>query len=334
MYVTKENIIYYARTEQTSKWVLLSKQLLLCVGLDPARWEDTLCPLLEKPDDDFKHYCELKNYSLDEFEEEFQQGIKQETLMAETDDAEEPDDDMEDTEMGEEESSGKNVDANDAPEAPTSIANGKTPPLNHSSPSSARSQGGTQHTPASTTDASSSRQTGISYGSEQHNIAASPEPQRKKPIRNAEDEPGILLQYDKDVPAEARLIVDLRGMEIVMKYEKQQGRTPTDMSSDGSLGYDITSVDPKTQRTRYIEVKSCGKEWKNNNVAMRNGQLRKAVECQAEYFLYVVEYVFDPERTVIYEIQNPASQLPPLFLGDSFKESEFTKKVPFNPSAL
>ena len=92
------------------------------------------------------------------------------------------------------------------------------------------------------------------------------------------------------------------GMEIAMKYERQQGRVPEDVSAE-NLGFDIRSRS-KDGEVRYIEVKARRDE---GAVALTPNEWFKAKRFKDQYYLYVVaNAVTNP---TLYIIRNPAENL-------------------------
>lgn len=73
------------------------------------------------------------------------------------------------------------------------------------------------------------------------------------------------------------------AMDVAMAFERQHGRTPTDVSRTVGLGYDIKSIDGN--KIRYIEVK--GRREKGQ-VALTRNEWFKARHLGADYYLYVV----------------------------------------------
>ena len=96
------------------------------------------------------------------------------------------------------------------------------------------------------------------------------------------------------------------GMDFVMDYERQSGRTPEDVSAQ-NLGFDIRSQDKsKSGTTRYIEVKTRANR---GEVALTQNEWFKARRFGSEYYLYVVYQASSiPE---LYIIQNPAESILP-----------------------
>ena len=93
------------------------------------------------------------------------------------------------------------------------------------------------------------------------------------------------------------------GMDVSMKYEREEGRTPEDVSLQ-NLGYDIRSRNGKNYR--YIEVKARAKE---GAVVLTPNEWLMAHRLGDEYWLYiVVNAASNPE---LYVIQNPAIHLKP-----------------------
>jgi len=94
------------------------------------------------------------------------------------------------------------------------------------------------------------------------------------------------------------------GMEVAMRYEREQGRTPEDVSSE-NLGYDIRSED-ETGNIRYIEVKARAH---SGAVALTPNEWVMAGRLGEEYWLYIVEEA--ASEPVLYTLQNPAACLKP-----------------------
>jgi len=78
--------------------------------------------------------------------------------------------------------------------------------------------------------------------------------------------------------------VELKGMEFVMKYEQDHGRSPEDVSEKTYLGYDIKST--SMDETRYIEVKSFATK---NQIEISSNEWRIASQYRDDYYLYVVQ---------------------------------------------
>jgi hypothetical protein len=74
------------------------------------------------------------------------------------------------------------------------------------------------------------------------------------------------------------------GMELALRYEREQGREPEDVSAQ-ALGYDIRSVDA-AGNCRYIEVKARAK---SGAIALTPNEWLMANRLGDEYWLYVIE---------------------------------------------
>ncbi len=94
------------------------------------------------------------------------------------------------------------------------------------------------------------------------------------------------------------------GMETAMRYEREQGRNPEDVSAE-NLGFDVRSTDSEGVR-RYIEVKARSEP---GAVTLTQNEWFKAKQFKSDYFLYVVlNAATQPELLII---QNPAEQTSP-----------------------
>lgn len=98
--------------------------------------------------------------------------------------------------------------------------------------------------------------------------------------------------------------VERMGMEIAMRFERENGRGPEDVSSE-KLGFDIRSRE-KSGKIRYIEVKARANI---GPVALTPNEWFKAQRLGDDYYLYVVWNVKSDPNTKPLIIQNPASKL-------------------------
>ena len=98
--------------------------------------------------------------------------------------------------------------------------------------------------------------------------------------------------------------VERIGMEIVMKFERENGREPEDVSKD-NLGFDIRSRE-KDGKIRCIEVKARADV---GAVALTQNEWFKAQRLGDDYYLYVVWNAGTDPNTRPYIIRNPASNL-------------------------
>jgi superfamily II DNA or RNA helicase len=99
-------------------------------------------------------------------------------------------------------------------------------------------------------------------------------------------------------------VIEQVGMDLTMRYEREQGRQPEDVSAQ-ALGYDIRSVD-KDGNYRYIEVKARAR---SGAIALTPNEWVMANRLKEEYWLYVVEQAASSPE--LYLIQNPAACLKP-----------------------
>ncbi len=102
-----------------------------------------------------------------------------------------------------------------------------------------------------------------------------------------------------------------KGVELVLKYECEQGRDPEDMNLEipNHPGYDVKSFDPVTEETRYIEVKALTGNWDATNPArMTKTEFEAAQERREKYWLYIVERV-ESDDPQIYCICDPAGNV-------------------------
>lgn len=104
------------------------------------------------------------------------------------------------------------------------------------------------------------------------------------------------------VSPEEQLVPDVEveraGMEAVMDYERDHGRTPVDVSRD-NLGYDVRSEGPG--EVRYIEVKARARP---GPVILTQNEWLMAHRLGQEYWLYVV--TLEPAGPKLWTIPNPA----------------------------
>ena len=98
--------------------------------------------------------------------------------------------------------------------------------------------------------------------------------------------------------------VEAIGMEVALRYEREAGWTPEDVSRE-NLGYDIRSVSPEGA-VRYIEVKARAA---TGPVALTPNEWVMAQRLGEDYWLYIVEHA--ATRPVLHRVQNPAAKLAP-----------------------
>ncbi len=110
--------------------------------------------------------------------------------------------------------------------------------------------------------------------------------------------------------------VDRAGIQRVLEYEKNNGRTPTEMASKNP-GYDIESLDHKS--TRYIEVKSFRGYWPKSGAKMTIRQFKEAQHKGSDFWLYIVEKAENDNEFEIFTIQDPANEVKEIFYDDGWK---------------
>jgi SNF2 family DNA or RNA helicase len=98
--------------------------------------------------------------------------------------------------------------------------------------------------------------------------------------------------------------VERIAVELVMKYEQEQGRKPVSVEED-NCGWDVSSL-LGGQVARYIEVKGRAGE---GGVALTPNEWIKAQRFGKDYWLYVVASC--KANPQLYLIQDPASKLKP-----------------------
>lgn len=115
-----------------------------------------------------------------------------------------------------------------------------------------------------------------------------------------------------------RLDVDRRGTELVMHFERQEGREPRKMEHFNE-GYDIESLDATGTIERYIEVKSLTASWDMSNVGLSAPQFQKARAEGARFWLYVVDNLAGDKPT-LHRVQDPASKVVEYRFDDGWRQ--------------
>lgn len=98
--------------------------------------------------------------------------------------------------------------------------------------------------------------------------------------------------------------IERLGMDIAIRYEIENGRTPEDVSQE-NLGFDIRSKD-KEGKIRYIEVKARAE---TGPIALTQNEWFKAKRFGDDYFLYAVMNA--GTKPELYIIRDPAKNLEP-----------------------
>ncbi|MCX7689022.1 MAG: DUF3883 domain-containing protein, partial [Fimbriimonadales bacterium] len=103
--------------------------------------------------------------------------------------------------------------------------------------------------------------------------------------------------------------IEAIGMQVALEYERQQGRTPEDVSAQ-SLGYDIRSQAPDGT-VRYIEVKARAT---TGAVVLTPNEWLMAQRLGDDYWLYVIENAATAPE--LHTIQNPTAKLEPQVVAE------------------
>ena len=138
-------------------------------------------------------------------------------------------------------------------------------------------------------DAVRSRRTGrlLSYA----------EPLAPDEARNGEE------AAEPDVDDAERRAVAAAAVAFVLEQERKENHSVEEMPF-GNEGFDILRR-AEAGVEEYIEVKGQSGPWTEAGVALTPPELRHAERVRARYFLYVVEFARDPERRMLYRIQDP-----------------------------
>src|SRR5439155_4252298 len=107
---------------------------------------------------------------------------------------------------------------------------------------------------------------------------------------------GALMHRDEEV--------ERLGMEIAMRYERDEQREPEDVSKD-NLGFDIRSKDSEG-KVRYVEVKARASV---GPVALTQNEWFKAQRLGTDYYLYTVWNAGKDPKAKPRVIQDPAGNL-------------------------
>lgn len=107
---------------------------------------------------------------------------------------------------------------------------------------------------------------------------------------------GVVMHRDEEV--------ERKGMEIAMRYERNEQRDPEDVSKE-NLGFDIRSKDSRGN-VRYVEVKGRAGM---GPVALTQNEWFKAQRLGADYYLYTVWNVAKDPNAKPRVIQDPARNL-------------------------
>lgn len=121
-------------------------------------------------------------------------------------------------------------------------------------------------------------------------------------------------------PSEHNLGVEVVARAAVCSYEKSRGRLPEQMAQTHP-GYDIISRNPLTGEERFIEVKGVNGEWNKTGVGLSRLQFSNAQDYGDRFWLYVVEFVGDPQHMRVHPIQSPATQVTSFMFDGNWRDA-------------
>ena len=131
--------------------------------------------------------------------------------------------------------------------------------------------------------------------------------------------------------SEHNLAVEVIARDAVCAYERERGRVPEQMAQTHP-GYDIMSRNPVTGEDRFIEVKGVNGEWNQTGVGLSRLQFSNAQDYGDRYWLYVVEFVSDPEHIRVHPIRSPATQVTAFMFDGNWRDAVTEERA--DPSAL
>lgn len=121
-------------------------------------------------------------------------------------------------------------------------------------------------------------------------------------------------------PSEHNLAVEVVARAAVCAYEKARGRVAEQMAQTHP-GYDIISRNPLTGEDRFIEVKGVNGEWNQTGVGLSRLQFSNAQDYGERYWLYVVEFVSDPQHIRVHPIRSPAAQVTSFMFDGNWRDA-------------
>jgi len=121
-------------------------------------------------------------------------------------------------------------------------------------------------------------------------------------------------------PSEHNLAVEVVARAAVCAYEKARGRVAEQMAQTHP-GYDIISRNPLTGEDRFIEVKGINGEWNQTGVGLSRLQFSTAQNYGDRYWLYVVEFVSDPQHIRVHAIRSPATQVTSFMFDGNWRDA-------------
>ena len=127
--------------------------------------------------------------------------------------------------------------------------------------------------------------------------------------------------------------VDQAAVKRVMQFEVERGRQPKEMPYENE-GYDIESYLPNGHLDRFIEVKGSSGTWADFGVALSRSQFRKASMEGNSFWLYVVEFAMEPNRSRVYAIQSPAESVDEYWFDGGWRDVAKERGTPSIEAAL
>lgn len=123
---------------------------------------------------------------------------------------------------------------------------------------------------------------------------------------------------DGEADQRRREEIDRAGVDAVLAMEAEAGRSPEEQAHNNP-GYDVLSSSASGDVARVIEVKSCGGSWGPAGVSVSPAQLALARTRRDQFWLYVVENALDPDRRVIWMIQDPYARATNFMFDDGWR---------------
>ena len=125
---------------------------------------------------------------------------------------------------------------------------------------------------------------------------------------------------DQEGLSEHNLAVEVVARAAVCGYERARGRIAEQMAQTHP-GYDIISRNPLTGEDRFIEVKGVNGEWNQTGVGLSRLQFSNAQDYGDRYWLYVVEFVSDPQHVRVHPIRSPATQVTSFMFDGNWRDA-------------
>jgi len=125
------------------------------------------------------------------------------------------------------------------------------------------------------------------------------------------------------------------AVQRVLDFETNTGCAVEKMPHNNP-GFDVISVTPDGNTTKYIEVKGIDGPWTEDGVPLSPTQFifgqRHEKSPGEEFWLYVVEYAKDEERFRVYPIPNPTSQVTQFRFDSGWREMAINFEKPLEPA--